>query len=426
MAVTDGRGDLIYSSRDLKRKFPEQGFYNHIKIDTDGIVLGNSCRPFLSIDGYAINDGSIPDSKIIDVDFAKIKNVLIDTAQIKDAAITTAKIANLAVTTAKIANLAVTNAKINDLSASKINAGYIVTTQLDAGSNPSTGCILDGNGLRAYKSGTKVVDVSENPYFRGEGHFGDDNDYTLLGDPTYGGRIYFYQSGYQRGLIYGDGDGLHLQTYNELRLDEDTRLNGKLYTGALEPTSTTVFNIGSSSKEYQTGWIYTVRSYRVNPRNSLTGSVGQSTLAWNDIYYCNDNCVCSLGMVEEIANPLELIKNIKVSKDKYTPKEIPKADYKTLPKFIKTVKYDDLRKKEKNFKERLQNILSKNAETTYEDNEKVTVKVEALDTVATMSLLLGAIRQLNKKVEALENIKEMAKNEYNNIKGGMEDGQKIS
>jgi len=73
-----------------------------------------------------------------------------------------------------------------------------------------------------------------------------------------------------------------------------------------------------------------------------------------------------------------------------------------LPKFIKTVKYSELEKSEENFEEHLQGILSRNAEITYEDDEKVTVKIEALDITATISLLLGAIRQLNKKIEALE------------------------
>jgi len=235
-------------------------------------------------------------------------------------------------------------------------------------------------------------------YIKGKGHFGDDNDYTLLGDPTYGGRIYFYQSGYQRGFIYGDANGLHLSTPYQIRLDEDARVAGTLYTCAMEPLSDTSYNIGSSSKRYQEGWIYLMRSYRVNPESNQTGSVGQSTLAWHDIYYCVLNDVCSLGMIEEIANPLELIKNIKVDKDKYTPKELPKADYKTLPKFIKTIKYDDIWKDEKDFEEHLQSILSRNAEVVYEDDEKVTVKVESLDITATISLLLGAIRQLIRQI----------------------------
>ncbi|MHA1396187.1 MAG: hypothetical protein ACTSSF_00455 [Candidatus Heimdallarchaeaceae archaeon] len=390
MTITDGKGDLIYSSRDLKRKFPEQGFYNHIKIDTSGIVLSNSCRPFLDIDGNAINDGSIPDSKIIDVDFAKIKNVLIDTAQIKDAAITTAKIADLAVTNAKIANaaitnakianLAVTNAKIADLSASKINAGYIVTTQLEAGSNPSTGCILDGNGLRAYKSGTKMVDISEDPFFRGVGHFGDDNFFIEIGNDTYPGYILFEKDSEYKTQIYIAGTN-----YNELYITAKSRIH-------FFPGSAVRFRVTDTENI----------SITLRPWSDAASDLGTSSYAWNNVYYCVANDVCSLGVVEEISNPLELLKNIKVSKDKYTPKEIPKADYKTLPKFIKTVKYSDLKKSKKNFKEHLQSVLSKNAEVTYEDDKKVTVKIEALDITATISLLLGAIRQLSEKIEALE------------------------
>ena len=56
MAIKDGKGDLIYSSRDFKRRFPEQGFYNHIKIDTSGVVLANKRDYFslLDIDGHTL------------------------------------------------------------------------------------------------------------------------------------------------------------------------------------------------------------------------------------------------------------------------------------------------------------------------------------------------------------------------------------
>jgi len=384
MAIKDGKGDLIYSSRDFKRRFPEQGFYNHIKIDTSGVVLANKRDYFslLDIDGHTLNDSSIPDSKIIDVDFAKIKNVLIDTAHIKDAAITTAKIDDLAVTEAKIGNLAVTDAKIANLSASKINAGYIVTTQLDTGTNPNTGCILDGSGLRAYQSGTKMVDIpiSGNPYFRGEGHFGDDSNYVRVGEQANYQAVLFYTSGSFQGMVRGFSGG---------RVDV-RGLTVNLSYG----------DIGSSSVRLcaQNDKVIVFRKFY----NTNMDDLGTSGDPWNNVYYCTANDICSLGIVEEISNPIELLKNIKVSKDKYTPKEIPKADYKTLPNFIKTVKYSDLKKSEENFKEHLQSILSRNAEITYEDDEKVTVKIEALDITATISLLLGAIRQLNKKIEALE------------------------
>jgi len=295
MAIKDGKGDLIYSSRDFKRRFPEQGFYNHIKIDTSGVVLANKRDYFslLDIDGHTLNDSSIPDSKIIDVDFAKIKNVLIDTAHIKDAAITTAKIDDLAVTEAKIDDLAVTEAKINNLavtdakianlSASKINAGYIVTTQLDTGTNPNTGCILDGSGLRAYQSGTKMVDIpiSGNPYFRGEGHFGDDSNYVRVGEQANYQAVLFYTSGSFQGMVRGYSGG---------RID--------------------------------------VRGLTVN-------------LSYGDI---------GISSVRLSAQNDKVI---------------------VFRKF-------------------------------YNTNKKVTVKIEALDITATISLLLGAIRQLNKKIEALE------------------------
>ena len=394
MAIKDGKGDLIYSSRDFKRRFPKQGFYNHIKIDTSGVVLANKRDYFslLDIDGHTLNDSSIPDSKIIDVDFAKIKNVLIDTAHIKDAAITTAKIDDLAVTEAKIDNLAVTEAKIDDLavtdakianlSASKINAGYIVTTQLDTGTNPNTGCILDGSGLRAYQSGTKMVDIpiSGNPYFRGEGHFGDDSNYVRVGEQANYQAVLFYTSGSFQGMVRGYSGG---------RID----VRGLTVNISYGDISSSSVRLSAQNDK-----VVVFRKFY----NTNMDDLGTGDNPWNNIYFCKTNDVCSLGIVEEISNPIELLKNIKVSKDKYTPKEIPKADYKTLPKFIKTVKYSDFKKSEENFKEHLQSILSRNAEITYEDDEKVTVKIEALDITATISLLLGAIRQLNKKIEALE------------------------
>jgi len=412
MAVTDGKGDLIYSSRDLKTEPLEEGFYNHIKIDTNGVILANSCRPFLDIDGHAFNNDSIPGDKIITLDYAKITNVVIKTADIQDLAVTTAKIDNLAVTEAKIANLAVTNAKIKDLSATKINAGYIVTTQLDSGTNPSTGCILDGSGLRMYQSGTKYVDISisDSPYFRGEGHFGDDNDYTLVGNAAYKSAILFYAGGSYAGNLHGSSGGGGLAFYAPGGVAND-------YSAQIVPVQNNAYSLGSYSGNKWYAFygynVYTDELYsqatdridfhcRISPSDHASYDNGLSNHAWNNVYYCVANDVCSLGMVEEIGNPLELIANIKTSEDKYTPKDLPKADYKTLPKFVKTVKYSDLKKSKKDFKEHLQSILSKNAEITYEDDEKVTVRIEALDVTATISLLLGAIRQLNKKIEALE------------------------
>lgn len=276
-----------------------------------------------------------------------------------------------------IEDATITNAKIVSLSASKISTGYIVTTQLDTGTNPSTGCILDGDGLRAYQSGTKKIDLNpSSAYFEGCGIFGSasGNHIAIFRDWTVYWQIEFkqgtnrkallqYHSGDVRFTITNDDRGTHLD------IDDNATWWG---IDALRPGMHASYDLGESGQ------------------------------AWNNVYYCTANDVCSLGMVEEIANPLELLQNIKVSKDKYTPKEIPKADYKTLPKFIKTVKYSDLKKNKENFEEHLQSILSKNAEVTYEDDEKVTVRIEAIDTMATISLLLGAIRQLNKKIEALE------------------------
>lgn len=264
-----------------------------------------------------------------------------------------------------------------------INAGYIITTQLDSGSNPSTGCILDYNGLRMYQSGTKMVDIprSGNPYFRGKGHFGDDDVWIVLGEQGYYSYIRFFADGVYQGSIWG-----HSYNSGILNVEADEQLYLRAY--------------GATKLSLLYTEVVSHRTFR--PNFNANYDLGTDSYAWNNVYYCVANDVCSLGMVEEIGNPLELIKNIKVSKDKYTPKELPKADYKTLPKFIKTVKYSDLKKSKENFEEHLQSILSRNAEVTYEDDKKVTVRIEALDITATISLLLGAIRQLSEKIEALE------------------------
>jgi len=293
---------------------------------------------------------------------------------------------------AYITDATITNVKISDISATKINAGYIVTTQLDYGSNPSTGCILDYSGLRMYQSGTKMVDIprSGNPFFRGEGHFGTDSDYVNIGELNTLCQVRFYADGVLQGrvysLAYNTGD-IYVEANDNLTLYAGT--GGEVYIKANAEARLTIRDE-----------ILCYRTFR--PSSHASYNNGTASYAWNEVFYCVPNDVCSLGMVEEIASPLEVIKNIKVSKDKYTPKELPKADYKTLPKFIKTVKYSDLKKDEEDFKEHLQSILSKNAEITYEDDEKVTVRIEALDMTATLSLLLGAIRQLSKKIEALE------------------------
>jgi len=335
---------------------------------------------------------------------------------------------------AYITDATITNVKISDISATKINAGYIVTTQLDTGSPPSTGCILDGNGLRAYKSGTMVVDISEDPYFRGEAHLGDDNDFVQIGEQNTLCQVRFYADGVLQGrvfsLAYNTGD-IYVEANDNLILQAGTGGDVSIKANAearlkissditiyrsVKPYSNITYDLGSSSyawnniygKNVRTDELYDKGTGRIDfhcriaPSSHITYDNGLSNYAWNNVYYCTANGVCSLGMVEEIADPLELLKNIKASKDKYTTKEIPKADYKTLPKFIKTIKYSDLKKDEEDFEEHLQSILSKNAEITYEDDKKVTVRIEALDVTATLSLLLGAIRQLSKKIEALE------------------------
>jgi len=329
----------------------------------------------------------------------------IDGAYITNATITADKL--------DVDYLSAISANLGTITAAKVTvdtAGYIRGGKTGYGSG--TGWWL------GYSSGYKFDIGSDSAYLRwdgsqlyvrGEGHFGDDDDYTVVGDSSYKSAILFYANGSYAGNLHGSsGGGLAFYASGGVAND---------YSAQIVPVQDNAYSLGSYSGNKWYAFygynVYTDELYsqatdridfhcRISPSDHASYDNGLSNHAWNNVYYCVANDVCSLGMVEEIGNPLELIANIKTSEDKYTPKDLPKADYKTLPKFIKTVKYSDLKKDRKDFKEYLQSILSKNAEITYEDDEKVTVRIEALDVTATISLLLGAIRQLNKKIEALE------------------------
>jgi len=417
MAVTDGKGDLIYSSRDLKTEPLEEGFYNHIKIDTNGIILANSCRPFLDIDGHAFNNDSIPGDKIITLDYAKITNVVIKTADIQDLAVTTAKIDNLAVTEAKIANLAVTNAKIKDLSATKINAGYIVTTQLDSGTNPSTGCILDGSGLRMYQSGTKYVDISisDSPYFRGEGHFGDDNDYTLVGNAAYKSAILFYAGGSYAGNLHGSSGGGGLAFYAPGGVAND-------YSAQIVPVQNNAYSLGSYSGNKWYAFygynVYTDELYsqatdridfhcRTAPSQANTYNNGTASNYWKGVYvetayYHNTSTSWSFHDVSKIADKsaVEIIKSLQTDTE-----EDSHIAHLSFPKFLRRETYIDIDPKNYAQMEGFKNFARTRKKVgvyTEKGKEIHTYMFTSIDTDMVISLLLTAVRELSSRLDKLE------------------------
>jgi len=126
----------------------------------------------------------------------------------------------------------------------------------------------------------------------------------------------------------------------------------------------------------------------------LLSNLGTSTWYWDDVYYCTLHAMCSLSMIEEVADPLALIRQIKVDPKRRTVDDLPKADYSTLPKFLTSIKYADLKKEREGFEDHLNTLLERGAEITYEDDEKVAVKTIGLNINTTISLLLAAIRKL--------------------------------
>lgn len=146
------------------------------------------------IANLAVNSAAI---QALAVGTAHIADASILTAKIGDAQINTAKIVDLAVTNGKIANLAVDDAKIASLSADKITVGTLSADRIAAnsldvnklttstltsktitigsggvlkiGNAPTTGILINDQGIRLYSGGTAkvVLDVAGTATFEG-------------------------------------------------------------------------------------------------------------------------------------------------------------------------------------------------------------------------------------------------------------------
>lgn len=155
---------------------------------------------------------------------------------IANLSIGTAQIQNAAILNAQIANLAVDNAKISDLSADKLNVGTLAAARIAAnsldvekltssnmssvnltitgsgaikvGTPPTTGLLINSQGLRLYASGVAkvILDNTGNATFQGNVDASSITSSTITGTTITGGTIRTASSGIRVALESGNPD----------------------------------------------------------------------------------------------------------------------------------------------------------------------------------------------------------------------------
>jgi len=128
---------------------------------------------------------------------------------------------------------------------------------------------------------------------RGMGHFGDDNDYILVGvsSPGYD-HISFYSGGSCRGYIWGSTNGLNIGTLSGLNvrlIDSTGAISLIVKTDRIEfrhppyPTVDNNLDLGASGFYWKNGYITTIYTDLLRPKAS-TSDIGDSDNYWENAY----------------------------------------------------------------------------------------------------------------------------------------------
>jgi len=399
-------------------------------------------------------DGQISGSQITDL--------AVTADKIANLAITSAQIANLTITANQIANLTITSGKIASINADKINVGTLTgfTIQTAASdkrvritSSPQNRIqFLDGNDEEGYLEmdddgdggyylnlggpggllqissslGASETVLVSMPFFAGAGKassgfaviYGSPNFETAVGLTWSGGGVGTFSLDLGDNLAEISSDlipyaaGLDLGGSVAAEKWRNLYLSGSIVSGAItatgitKPSVTNTYDLGSSGYN----WSYLYTNYcatNIRPINN-TLNLGDATYYWNNVYYKTLVKSGGFGFLDrgvklqdgKQVSDLEAITQLTEDRTKKTPYGSSIIDHKTLPEIVYRPARNSetgklmLRGKDNRPYQYIVNDKTKKKEKVFaEDGEDVN---------AMISIMIGAIKGLNDKVESLK------------------------
>jgi len=230
----------------------------------------------------------------------------------------------------------------------------------------------------------------------------------------------------------GDASAHHSSTSNGLNITPASVVCG----GVVRPSAANSYDLGTSTYYWSNLYVdyirfnstygqiiwgstvicdfyntYTIWQAHFDPYGAGTYNLGGATRYWNDVSYKTLTDRGCLGWFDEgvelqdgrVVTDLEAIKSIKKHPTDLTIYGKPKLDYKTMPKVVYKPAADHDGKLLKRDKDDKPYAM----EEVVEGKKIKTVKVMAEDgaeTTALISIMLGAIKELDNKIETLKQV----------------------
>lgn len=327
-------------------------------------------------------------------------------------------------------------------SSNRITVGFY-DTSLSSITLPTNGLRIDANGIFGRKSGvtTFYIDTTGSAYFSGTVSASTITGSTLS-TASSGQRTvltettgdYYDSGGTKRASIFAQSTGLYLEATGTNSVDISSNGTLSFSMGStsnisnrnLLPLATVTYDLGSSSDTWQVGYINKISgnsganvidfgySGRIainqmfGPASGAGSDLGNATYYWNEVNYKTLTDRGCFGWYDEgvelqdgrIVSDIQALKEIKKHPTLKTPRGASRFDYSTMPKHV-YVKATDQDGK----------LLTREKDTDlpylYETNIKTKKKKkiyaeDGAELSALVSIMIGAIKELDNRLEKLE------------------------
>ena len=382
---------------------------SQLDLDNGTLKLGGSDSPKFQVDadGVLHATGAVISGNVTITGGTGVANLsdagalatldVVGTAQIEDLAVTTAKIADAAITNAKIADATITDAKIASLSADKITTGTLDASQVNVinlnASNITTGK-LNGYFIETNSILADRLNVSQLSAISAD-----------LGTITAGSVtsvLFRTAASGQRAEINPGGSFAH----SFVCWDSSGTLRAAMREDSfqiIDPWSNTAVRV--SFREEASAYHGHIRLYGrysfIEPNSSGFGYVGTADYYFNTInakYFTDRGCLGDFSHGVElrdgrIVSDVEALKAIKAHPEKKTEYGTPMLDYSTLPKAV----YRPAGRGKVRRTEKATPSGFKVSEETIEEEG-----AEGAELTALISIMIGAIKELDERLSALE------------------------
>jgi hypothetical protein len=292
------------------------------------------------------------------------------------------------------------NSQIGSVSASKLTAGTIdcsVITVTNINASNITSGIITSRVIRSAASGNRIEMLNNS--------FGDDK--VIYWVSSGGIAMGYLQYDFSTNKMIMFGANISLLSQGNI-----------VCQGYTIPSISNYFDLGSTSYYWNTGYVNQITgsqgtiyfnqggrvqvSTHFDPGNAGSFNLGGSSRYWNDISYKTLTDRGCLGWFDEgvelqdgkIVSDLEALENIKKHPTLKTIYGTPRLDYKTMPKVTYKIATDHEGK-----------ILDrdKNDKPFYMEGKKKLYAQDGAEMSSLISIMLGAIKELNKEVKSLKN-----------------------